>query len=126
MRHRSCSNSAVVADLLANREVGIRTLIDWQHKIAARIRRKIQTIRKEEKTGAHRMALFGDEAKPTRSDSRVVRIDDRIWQDLPTQTTGAFRFNRHLPGADRAPLIAGELNDEDVQSLAHPRPARGM
>ncbi|WP_375263984.1 hypothetical protein, partial [Palleronia sp.] len=45
--------AAVVADLVANREIGIRTLNDWQHQIPARIRWKIQAIREEEKTRAH-------------------------------------------------------------------------
>ncbi|WP_375263983.1 hypothetical protein [Palleronia sp.] len=61
------------------------------------------------------MALFDDQAKPTWSESRVVRFDDTIYQDVPTQTIGAFRFNRHLLGADRAPLIDGDLNGEEFQ-----------
>jgi len=45
----------------------------------------------------------------------VVRFDDTIYQNVPTQTIGAFRFNRHLLGADRAPLIDGDLNGEEFQ-----------
>lgn len=107
--------AAVVADLIANREVNVRTLIDWQHQIAARIRWKIQAIRNEEKTRAHQMALFDEEATPTWSGSRVVRFNDTVYQNVPTQTIGAFRFNRHLLGADRAPLIDGDLNGEEFQ-----------
>jgi len=107
--------AAVVADLVTNRGVSIRTLIDWQHQIAARIRWKIQAIRNEEKTRAHQMVLFDDETKPTWSESNVVRFDDTIYQNVPTQTIGAFRFNRHLLGVDRAPLIDGDLNGEEFQ-----------
>ncbi|WP_099827843.1 hypothetical protein [Oceaniglobus indicus] len=92
--------AALVADLVTNREVSIRTLIDWQHQIAARIRWKIHAIRGDEKTRAHQMALFDDQTKPTWSDSRVVRFDEMIYQDVPTQPTGAFGFKRHLLGAE--------------------------
>jgi type III restriction enzyme len=107
--------AAVVADLVTTREISIRTLIDWQHQIAARIRWKIQAIRDAERTRAHQIALFDAGAKPTWSDSRLVRFDDTIYQTVPTQNIGAFRFKRHLLGADRAPLIDGDLKGEEFQ-----------
>ena len=107
--------AAVLADLTTNRNVNVRTLIDWQHQIAARIRWKIQAICDAERTRAHQIALFDEGAKPTWSESRLVRFDDTIYQNVPTQTIGAFRFKRHLLGADRAPLIDGDLNAEEFQ-----------
>ena len=107
--------AALVADLTASRGVDIRTLIDWQHQIAARIRWKIEEIRKTEKTRAHQIGLFDEGAKPTWSESRLVRFDDTIYQNVPTQPIGALRFKRHLLGADRAPLIDGDLNGEEFQ-----------
>jgi type III restriction enzyme len=107
--------AALVADLVTNRNVSVRPLIDWQHQIAARIRWKIAEIRNEEKARAHQIALFDETAKPTWSASRLVRFDDTIYQNVPTQEIGAFRFNRHLLGADRAPLIDGDLNGEEFQ-----------
>ena len=41
-------------------------------------------------------------AKPTWSESSLVRFDDTIYQNVPTQTIGAFRFKRHLLGAPEA------------------------
>ena len=107
--------AAVVADLVATREISIRTLIDWQHQIAARIRWKIQAIRAAERFRAHQIALFDDGAKPTWSESRLVRFDDTIYRNVPTQPIGQLRFERHLLGADRAPLIDGDLNGEEFQ-----------
>lgn len=116
--------AALVADLLTSRDLSIRTLIDWQHQIAARIRWKIQSIREAEKTRGHQMALFAEDAKPTWSEASVVRFDETVYQTVPTQPTGAFRLKKHLLGADRAPLIDGDLNGEEFQCACPPRVRR--
>ncbi|UWR92637.1 DEAD/DEAH box helicase family protein [Phaeobacter inhibens] len=107
--------AGVVADLLTRRDINIRTLIDWQHQIAARIRWKVGEIRQTERKNAQQMALFDEGAKPTWSETRLVRFDDSIYRNVPTQSTGAFRFRKHLLGADRAPLIDGDANGEEFQ-----------
>lgn len=105
----------LVTNLLAREGVSVRTLIDWQHQIAARIRWKISEIRNLERTRAHQIALFADDAAPTWSDAAVVRFGDGVYRTVPTQPIGAMRFQRHLLGDDRAPLLDGDLNGEEFQ-----------
>lgn len=105
----------LVADLLTRRDINVRTLIDWQHQIAARIRWKLGEIRQAERSKSQQIALFDEGARPTWSEARVVRFDDTIYQNVPTRSTGAFRFRRHLLGEDRAPLIDGDANGEEFQ-----------
>ena len=107
--------AAVVADLTTTRDVSVRTLIDWQHQVAARLRWKIQSIRDTERAAAHQMALFDDQARPTWDPGFVVRFDHTVYQNVPTQPLGALRFKKHLLGADRAPLLDGDLNGEEFQ-----------
>ncbi|MCB1407765.1 MAG: DEAD/DEAH box helicase family protein, partial [Rhodobacteraceae bacterium] len=107
--------AALVADLTATRDISVRTLIDWQHQLAARIRWKLQSIRDAERSAAHQMVLFGEASRPTWDAGRIVRFDDSVYQNVPTQPLGALRFNKHLLGADRAPLLDGDLNGEEFQ-----------
>ena len=105
--------SALIGKLLDRDGVTVRTLIDWQHQIAARIRAKIAEIHKIERARAHQMVLFDDLAKPTSDASAVIRFDDQVYRTVPTQPISAMRFKRHLLGADRAPLLDGDLNGEE-------------
>ena len=105
----------VVARLLSRDGVSVRTLIDWQHQIAARLRWKLAEIRKTERGKAYQLALFDEPAKPNASDAAIVRFDGTVYRTVPTQDIGAMRFRRHLLGTDRAPFLDGDLNGEEFQ-----------
>ncbi len=107
--------AALITDLLTERGLDVRTLIDWQHQVAARIRWKLGSIREEARRRAYQMALLDDEAAPTHDTRQIIRFDAETYATVPTQPTGAFRFRRHLLGADRAPLIDGDANGEEFQ-----------
>ncbi|MFW2545466.1 DEAD/DEAH box helicase [Primorskyibacter sp. 2E107] len=107
--------AGLIGKLLEREGVTARTLIDWQHQIAARIRWKVAEIHKIERETAHQIMLFDDLAKPTSDAAAVVRFDDQVYRTVPTQPIGAMRFQRHLLGADRAPLLDGDLNGDEFQ-----------
>ena len=107
--------AAIVADLLTRRDIDVRTLIDWQYAIAAKIRWKIGDIRTTERAKARQMALFDEDAAPAVSMAHTVRFDDRIYRTVPTHSTGAFRFRKHLLGADRCASIDGSPGGEEFQ-----------
>ncbi|WP_414896861.1 DEAD/DEAH box helicase family protein [Rhodovulum sp. YEN HP10] len=107
--------AGLIGSLLEREGVTARTLIDWQHQIAARIRWKIEEIHKIERGRAHQMALFDMSAKPTWDAANIIRFDDTVYRTVPTQPIGAMRFKRHLLGADRAPLLDGDLNGQEFQ-----------
>lgn len=107
--------AALVADLLATRGLAVRTLIDWQYQIAARIRWKLGEIRAAERRTARQAALFDEGAAPRVSTSASIRFDDTTYRTVPTHSTGAFRFRKHLLGPDRAPLIDGSPAGEEFQ-----------
>ena len=107
--------AGVVADLLTRRDISIRTLIDWQYQIVTRIRAKVNEIRQQEKATARQLALFGEGAAPTTLPTATIRFDDTIYATVPTHSTGAFRFTKHLLGPDRAPLIDGNPGGEEFQ-----------
>tara|TARA_R110002124_G_scaffold287273_1_gene472177 strand:+ start:2029 stop:4710 length:2682 start_codon:yes stop_codon:yes gene_type:complete len=105
--------AAVVADLLTRRDIHIRTLIEWQHTIAARLRWKLDEIRIAERTTARQIALFGDEAAPTFDPRRVIRFDASVYATVPTTPTGAVRLDKHLLGPDRVPLLDSNVGGEE-------------
>lgn len=105
--------AGVVADFL-NRGINIRTLIDWQHALAARLRRKISDIRDMERRKAYQTTLFDTEHEADQSPP-IVRFDESVYVDVPTRPTGALRLNRHLLGHDRAPLTDGNISGEEFQ-----------
>lgn len=107
--------SGVVSNLLEREDVTVRTLIDWQHQIAQRIRWKLGEVRKAERMRAHQINLFEREDAPTWSEANVVRFGDGVYRTVPTQPIGAMRFTRHLLGEDRAPLLDGDLNGAEFQ-----------
>lgn len=107
--------AGLIGKLLEREGVTVRTLIDWQHQIAARIRWKVAEIHKIERSNAHQIILFDDLAKPTSDAAAVVRFDDQVYRTVPTQPIGGMRFQRHLLGADRAPLLDGDLNGDEFQ-----------
>jgi type III restriction enzyme len=107
--------AGIVADLLTRRDIGIRTLIDWQHQIAVKIRWKLDEIRRSERVRARQITLFDDDATPTCSSENTIRFDSTIYQNVPMHSTGAFRFRKHLLGSDRAPLIDGDPGGEEFQ-----------
>lgn len=106
---------AVVADLLTRRDMHIRTLLDWQHQIAARLRWKLSEIRGIERSQARQTALFGPGAMPTSNPSATVRFDANIYATVPTRSTGAIRFRKHLLGPDRVPLFDGDPRGDEFQ-----------
>lgn len=61
------------------------------------------------------MALLDEGAVPTWSPGAVVRFDETVYRGVATQPTGAFRFRKHLHGADRAPLIDGKPDGEEFR-----------
>lgn len=105
--------AGVVADLLG-RGIGIRTLIDWQHALAARLRRKIAEIRGLERRQAWQANLF-DGPPVDGADAPVIRFDAAVYPDVPTRPTGSLRLTRHLLGHDRAPLTDGDISGEEFQ-----------
>ena len=107
--------AGLIGKLLEREGVTVRTLIDWQHQIAARIRWKVAEIHKIERSNAHQIILFDDLAKPTSDAAAVVRFDNQVYRTVPTQPIGGMRFQRHLLGADRAPLLDGDLNGDEFQ-----------
>lgn len=107
--------AGVVADLLARRNISVRTLIDWQNQIATGIRWKLGEIRRAERSKARQAALFDDAAAPRMSDAAVIRFDASVYATVPTHPTGPYRFRKHLLGGDRAPLTDGNPGGEEFQ-----------
>jgi type III restriction enzyme len=107
--------AAIVTDLLTRRDIHIRTLVEWQHQIATKLRWKLNDLRTAERSSARQAALFDNDALPTFDPKCVVRFDDTVYRNVATQPTGAVRLNRHLLGADRVPLIDGNLGGEEFQ-----------
>jgi type III restriction enzyme len=107
--------AGLIGKLLEREGVTVRTLIEWQHQIAARIRWKVAEIHKLERSNAHQIMLFDGLAKLTYDAAAVVRFDDQVYRTVPTQPIGAMRFQRHLLGADRAPLLDGDLSGDEFQ-----------
>ena len=105
----------VVASLVTERGIAVRTLIDWQYPLATRLRAKIAEIRAGVRRQAHQMALFDDQAALGTDPSCVARFDADSYANVPTTPTGAFRLKRHLLGADRVPLLDGDLGGEEFQ-----------
>ena len=52
----------LVSWLVTERNLSVRTLIDWQYPLATRIRAKIEEIRAGVQAGAYQRALFDDTA----------------------------------------------------------------
>ena len=107
--------AATVAELMATRGVGVRTLIDWQHELAARLRRKLCEIRQAVRERAYQATLFGDATLPEDRPPATIRFDDTVYRDVATRPTGALRLNRHLLGSDRVPLTDGDVTGEEFQ-----------
>lgn len=107
--------AGTVTNLLRRPDVSIQTLIDWQYQIATKIRAEVAAIRDRERQVARQMALFDDGAVPKVSRAANIRFDDTIYANVPTHSTGAFRFRKHLLGPDRAPLIDGNPSGEEFQ-----------
>ncbi|MFP4283843.1 MAG: restriction endonuclease subunit R [Opitutales bacterium] len=107
--------AGVVADLLTRRDIHVRTLVDWQHQIAAKLRWKLGEIRTFERQQARQRSLFDPEVLLTPDPAHVIRFDASVYRTVPTQPTGAVRLNRHLLGTDRVPLIDGNLGGEEFQ-----------
>lgn len=105
--------AAVVVDLLTRRDIHIRTLIEWQHTIAARLRWKLDEIRSAERTRARQAVLFGDDAAPRYDPAKVIRFDKSVYANVPTTSTGAIRFDKHLLGADRVPLLDSNVGGDE-------------
>lgn len=105
----------VVSWLVTGRGIPVRTLIDWQYPLAARVRAKISGIRAEVRQQAHQMALFDATAVLGSDPSCVARFDAASYANVPTTPTGAFRLKRHLLGADRVPLLDGDLGGEEFR-----------
>lgn len=107
--------AGIITDLLTSRDIHIRTLVEWQHQIATKLRWKLDDIRMTERNAARQAALFDDGGLPTFDPKRVVRFDHTVYRNVATQPTGAVRLNRHLLGADRVPLIDGNFGGEEFQ-----------
>ncbi|SIO30752.1 hypothetical protein [Vannielia litorea] len=105
--------SAVVADLLTRRDIHIRTLIEWQHQIAARLRWKLDEILTLERVQARQTALFSEDAAPRSDPSQAVRFDASIYSAVPTRSTGAVRLDKHLLGPDRVPLLDSDVGGDE-------------
>ena len=105
----------IVANLVTERGISARTLIDWQYPLATRIRAKIAEIRAGVRQQAHQIALFDDTAVLGTDPTCVARFDAESYANVPTTPTGAFRLRRHLLGADRVPLLDGDLGGEEFQ-----------
>lgn len=105
----------IVANLVTERGIPARTLIDWQYPLATRIRAKIAEIRAGVRQQAHQIALFDDKAVLGADPACVARFDAESYANVPTTPTGAFRLRRHLLGADRVPLLDGDLGGEEFQ-----------
>lgn len=105
--------ASVVVDLLTRRDIHIRTLIEWQHTIAARIRWKLDEVRAIERSRARQAILFGEEAAPRFDLSKAVRFDGTKYASVPTTPTGSIRFDKHLLGADRIPLLDSSVGGDE-------------
>lgn len=105
----------IVSRLVGERGIAVRTLIDWQYQLAIRISAKIAEIRHGVRRTAHQTALFGDDAAPRSDPSCVARFDAASYANVPTTSTGPWRLRRHLLGADRVPLLDGDLTGEEFE-----------
>lgn len=105
----------LVSWMVNTRGVAVRTLIDWQYPLATKVRSKIDAIRADVRSRAHQEALFGPEAVLGDDPSAIARFDDASYAAVPTQSTGAFRLQRHLLGPSRIPLLDGNLGGEEFQ-----------
>lgn len=105
----------IVANLVTERGISARTLIDWQYPLATRIRAKIAEIRAGVRQQAHQVALFDDTAVLGTDPACVARFDAESYANVPTTPTVAFRLRRHLLAADRVPLLDGDLGGEEFQ-----------
>ena len=105
----------IVANLVTERGIPARTLIDWQYPLATRIRAKIAEIRAAVRQQAHQIALFDDTAVLGTDPACVAKFDAESYANVPTTPTGAFRLRRHLLGANRVPLLDGDLGGEEFQ-----------
>lgn len=105
----------LVSWLVTERNLSVRTLIDWQYPLATRIRAKIEEIRAGVQAGAYQRALFDDTAVLGTDPSCIARFDAASYASVPTTPTGAFRLKRHLLGPDRVPLLDGDLGGEEFQ-----------
>ena len=105
----------MVSWLVSERGIPVRTLIDWQYPLATCIRSKIAGIRASVRQQAHQAALFDETAALTTDGACVARFDAESYATVPTTPTGAFRLRRHLLGADRVPLLDGNLGGEEFQ-----------
>jgi type III restriction enzyme len=105
----------LVSWLVTERNISVRTLIDWQYPLATRIRAKIEEIRAGVQADSYQMALFEDTAVLGTDPSCIARFDAASYANVPTTPTGAFRLKRHLLGPDRVPLIDGDLGGEEFQ-----------
>ncbi len=105
----------LVAWLVTERNLSVRTLIDWQYPLATRIRAKIDKIRAGVRADAYQMALFDEDAVLGTDPSCIARFDAESYANVPTTPTGAFRLKRHLLGPDRVPLLDGDLGGDEFQ-----------
>lgn len=104
-----------VTGLVSDRGIPVRTLIDWHYPLATCLKAKIAGIRAELRGRAHQIALFDDAATLGTDPACVARFDAASYANVPTTPTGAFRLRRHLLGADRIPLLDGDLGGEEFQ-----------
>ena len=105
---------AAVVARLESREA-LRTLVDWQHVIAARLRGKIDAAREAARQSAWQRTLFDLEPPAPSEDAPVVRFGQGSYADVATTPTGALRLNKHLLGPDRAPLTDGTFAGDEFQ-----------
>ena len=111
---------AVVEDLRQTRGIPVRTLIDWQAVLAARLRAKIDRLRQEARQTAYQGALFAPDAAPRADDAAVVRLDAGTYADVGTYPVpGGAKLKRHLFGPDRIQKIDGKpMGEEFACALA--------
>ncbi|WP_114966435.1 DEAD/DEAH box helicase [Alkalilacustris brevis] len=105
----------LVSWLMTERNLSVRTLIDWQYPLATRIRAKIDEMRAGVRADAYQMALFDETSVLGTDPSCIARFDAESYANVPTTPTGAFRLKRHLLGPDRVPLIDGDLGGDEFQ-----------
>ncbi|HEX9782734.1 MAG TPA: hypothetical protein VGA56_08390, partial [Opitutaceae bacterium] len=106
----------LVGYLTGPRKLPIAALMRCKFILARKLRDKIDTFRKEERSKAYQRYLFDPEAQVEVSFNPGFEFKDGMYEGQHRHKYGGrFRFNKHFLGADNVPAIDGAEEGEEFQ-----------